>query len=106
MNMSRSDCLPVLTLTNNPTQVHSAMLRIRTQGQTALYDAVIAAPDHLADSSLPKKVLIVVSDGGDNASNHKLADVLEAVKRSDTVVYSVKGSSTNMTATGVHECSS
>jgi Ca-activated chloride channel homolog len=75
--------------TSDPSELHSAMLRIRAQGQTALHDAIYDALGHLRDSSLPKKVLIVVSDGGDNASKHKLPDVLEAIKRSDVIVYTV-----------------
>jgi Ca-activated chloride channel family protein len=30
-----------------------------------------------------------VSDGGDNASEHRLSDVLEAVKRADVILYTV-----------------
>jgi Ca-activated chloride channel family protein len=76
-------------ITSNPTRLHSAMLRIQAQGQTVLYDALFAGLDHLADSSLSRKVLIVVSDGGDNANQHKLPVLLEAMKRSDAAVYSV-----------------
>jgi Ca-activated chloride channel homolog len=75
--------------TSDPSDLYSAMLRIQAKGQTALYDAVSDALGHLNDSFLPKKVLIVLSDGGDNASKHKLSDVLEAVKHSDVIVYTV-----------------
>jgi Ca-activated chloride channel homolog len=34
-------------------------------------------------------VLVVISDGGDNASAHTLAQVLKAASQSDTVIYTV-----------------
>jgi Ca-activated chloride channel homolog len=82
--------LPVGTpFTSEPSELNAAMLRIQARGQTALYDAVSAALGHLRESSLSRKVLIVVSDGGDNASEHKLSDVLEAVKRGDVIIHAV-----------------
>src|SRR5690606_41803526 len=36
-----------------------------------------------------KKVLIVLSDGGDNASMRTFEDVLEMARRSDTVIYTI-----------------
>jgi hypothetical protein len=45
-----------------------ALGSVRPDGRTALYDALVAGIDRLAEGSRPRKVLIVVSDGGDNAS--------------------------------------
>jgi len=41
-------------------------------GKTALYDAIVAALKQLKTCTLDKKVLVVISDGGDNASTHNL----------------------------------
>jgi Ca-activated chloride channel family protein len=35
------------------------------------------------------KVLIVISDGGDNASRHSLDQVIQDVQRTDTIIYTV-----------------
>ena len=47
------------------------------------------AREWLAGGSRDKKVLIVISDGGDNASAHTLADVLQAGNKSNIQVYTI-----------------
>ena len=45
-------------------KLKAALQRVETRGSTALYDAIIAAVDHLNQTSpLQKKVLLVVTDG-------------------------------------------
>ena len=44
---------------------------------------------HLKKATLDKKVLIVISDGGDNASHHTLDQVLESAGRSDAIIYTI-----------------
>jgi VWFA-related protein len=70
-------------------ELETALNGVPASGKTALYDAILAGLDHLKKATLDKKVLIVVSDGGDNASHHTLAQVLEAAGRSDTIVYTI-----------------
>lgn len=74
---------------SNPVELDAAMRQIYTRGETALYDAVAAALGHIRESPLPRKVLIVLSDGGDNASTLRLPGVLAMVQQSDVVVYAV-----------------
>ncbi len=70
-------------------ELRAAMQQIHAKGQTALYDAVAAALVHIRESPLQKKVLIVLSDGGDNASTHRFQETLAGVERSDVIVYTV-----------------
>ena len=72
-----------------PTKLNAAMLRIQAMGQTALYDAIAMGLRHIRESRLQKKILIVVSDGGDNASKRRFAEVLALVQHSDVIVYTV-----------------
>jgi VWFA-related protein len=58
-------------------------------GQTALYDALITAVKYLNEGSHARKALVVFSDGGDNASLHKLEDAVLAVQRSSAILYTV-----------------
>jgi VWFA-related protein len=44
---------------------------------------------HLAQGTRDRKALIVVSDGGDNASAHSVEDVLESARRSKATLYAV-----------------
>jgi VWFA-related protein len=74
---------------SDPDKLHTALLQIHARGQTALYDALASGLEHLRHSPLDKKVLIVVSDGGDNASSHALSGVLTSLQASDVIVYAV-----------------
>ena len=58
-------------------------------GQTALYDAVAKALDQLQRGTKDKKALVVISDGGDNASRTRLAEVLTKAGQSGALVYTV-----------------
>ena len=65
--------------TSSIPKLKDALERIEARGGTALYDAVVASSDHLKKSGLlEKKVLLVVTDGEDNASRESLE---QAVRR-------------------------
>ena len=65
------------------------MSRFPPGGRTALHDAVIAGLEHLEEASHQKRVLVVLSDGEDNASTHSDDVMLERAARSDTLIYTV-----------------
>jgi VWFA-related protein len=68
----------------------AALQRIETRGSTALYDALIAAVDHLETSPLPKKVLLVVTDGRDNASQATFQELLHKLQsKNGPVLYAI-----------------
>jgi VWFA-related protein len=58
-------------------------------GRTAMYDAVIEGLEYASSGSRDRRVLVVLSDGGDNASQATLKDVVTKVQASNTVIYSV-----------------
>lgn len=70
-------------------ELEKALNGVPASGATALYDAIEAGLVHLSKATLDKKVLIVISDGGDNASRHKLSQVLESAGRSDAIIYTI-----------------
>jgi Ca-activated chloride channel homolog len=70
-------------------QLERAILTTPVVGMTRLYDAVVAAQDQLRSAKQKKKVLIVISDGGDNASTHDLAEVLKQASNSEALVYTI-----------------
>ena len=57
--------------------------KLTADGMTALYDATAAALEHLKKGNRDKKVLIVVSDGGDNASKDNFSEVMSLAGRSN-----------------------
>ncbi len=68
----------------------AALQRVETRGSTALYDALIAAIDHLETSPLPKKVLLVVTDGRDNASQATFQELLHKLQsKNGPVLYAI-----------------
>jgi VWFA-related protein len=56
---------------------------------TALYDALHRGLQHLHRGTRDRKVLILVSDGGDNASERTLAAVLDLARQTEAVIYAV-----------------
>jgi len=70
-------------------ELERALHSLRPEGQTALYDAVTDALARLDGSSHARRVLVLVSDGGDNASKAGLTEVLERAKRSNVTMYTI-----------------
>lgn len=73
----------------NVGELERALNGVPASGRTALYDAIERGFEHLQKTTLDKKVLIVISDGGDNASSHTLAQVLNTAERSEAMVYTI-----------------
>jgi len=64
--------------TNDLLKLKEALEKIDARGGTALYDAVVASAEHLKrNARLDKKVLFVVTDGEDNASNETLEQAVK-----------------------------
>jgi VWFA-related protein len=78
-----------ITFTDEVGQLQVALSRVAAYGETALYDAIAVALEHLKKGDRDKKVLIVVSDGGDNASKHKLSEIEDMVGQPDAIIYTI-----------------
>ncbi len=75
--------------TNDPNELEKAVAGVSAQGRTALYDAVSVGLHHLQLAHWARKALIVVSDGGDNASHQKYSQVLALARQSQVLIYSI-----------------
>ncbi len=65
--------------TSDVNKLREALEKVEARGGTALYDAIVASADYeKKQARLQKKVLLVVTDGEDNASRESLE---EAVRR-------------------------
>lgn len=80
---------PPALFTNSAPALERAITRMSALGQTALYDAVAAGLDQLRQGRRDKKVLIVISDGADNASRLKLEDLLKRIGGSNVIAYAI-----------------
>lgn len=75
--------------TSSEAELRAALANGNAVGQTALYDAVTDALDHLKMSPLKRQALIVVTDGGDNASRHTLDQLLDLAMRSEAQIFCI-----------------
>jgi Ca-activated chloride channel homolog len=78
-----------LPFTDQLAQLEAAFSRSVADGETALYDAIAVALEHLKQGNRDKKVLIVISDGGDNASKHNLTQVRAMAGKPDAIIYTI-----------------
>jgi len=74
---------------NDPKELEEALTAVTARGRTALYDAVSEGLHHLQYGHLGKKALIIISDGGDNASHMKYSQVLAEARQSQTLIYAI-----------------
>jgi Ca-activated chloride channel homolog len=82
--------LPAATpFTHDSSMLRATLTETRAEGTTALYDAIDMALKHLKDGSKQRKALVVLSDGGDNASHIKLEDALRMAEQSSATIYSI-----------------
>lgn len=79
---------PSIPFTNDVEKLRSA-LAAAPAGLTALYDAVARGLEHLKTGTRDRKALVVLSDGGDNASHRNLDDVLQIAQRSSATIYTI-----------------
>jgi VWFA-related protein len=78
-----------MPFTDKQDQLKWALSSTEATGRTALYDAISDAVAHLKKGSQDKKALIVVSDGGDNASKHSLSETMMLAVKSDAMIYTI-----------------
>src|SRR6516162_6607179 len=77
--------------TSDVRRLRDGLSHIESRGGTALYDAVVASADKLAaDAKRPKQVLVLITDGEDNASTLNLEQTIRRVQQlSGPMIYSI-----------------
>lgn len=70
-------------------ELEAAIQHAPATGETALYDALDVALEKLKSGDRDKKVLVLISDGGDNASVIDLHQILKKAEESDVLVYTI-----------------
>jgi VWFA-related protein len=70
--------------TSSIAKLQQGLSYVKSSGGTALYDAVIASADYLVkNAKQSKQVLLIVTDGDDNASNATLEEAIRRVQDLD-----------------------
>jgi len=77
--------------TNDISKLQQGLGYIKSSGGTAVYDALVASADYLTKNAKhPKQVLLVVTDGEDNASSASLEQAIRRIQDLDgPVIYCV-----------------
>ncbi len=77
--------------TNDPKKLAEGLSYIKSSGGTAIYDALVASADYLSKNAKhTKQVLLIVTDGEDNASTASLEQAIRRIQDLDgPVIYCV-----------------
>jgi Ca-activated chloride channel family protein len=71
-------------------KMEQGIAKIDSRGGTAMRDAISASLDYMREKGKKdKKVLLIITDGNDNASNTSLEKVVGRSNQSETVVYAI-----------------
>ena len=70
-------------------EMKEALTRIDSRGGTAMRDAIGKSIEWLKKAHKDKKVLVVVTDGVDNASGERLEDLVRDARQSGVLIYSI-----------------
>jgi Ca-activated chloride channel homolog len=70
-------------------QLRAALQRAKPEGRTALNDAIIEGLQQLNVGRRDKKTLVLISDGGDNASHATRREMLNRVEKSLATIYTI-----------------
>ncbi len=88
-----TDVRQVVPFTNQASRIDRGLASLRGGSATALYDAIYLASENLARQTASgkqgRKVLVLVTDGGDTADTATYAEALEKALRGEVMVYSI-----------------
>ncbi len=84
------DLPPGVNFTSDIDVLKKALERIDSRGGTAMRDAIASSIVHMKEhATRDKKVLVVVTDGNDNASQINLENLVKASQQAEVLIYAV-----------------
>lgn len=79
----------VVPLTTNTEEIQNRLAFTQAKGRTALLDGVYLAMNHIKEARNPRKALLILSDGGDNASRYTESEIKNLVREADVQIYAI-----------------
>jgi VWFA-related protein len=70
-------------------EIQNRLMYATNKGKTALLDAIHLAMDTMKDARNPRKALLIISDGGDNASRYTKTEIRNAIRETDVWIYAL-----------------
>jgi Ca-activated chloride channel family protein len=78
-----------MRFTGNVAELEKAVGAFHLGGTTAFYDALLMAESKFQRAGYARKVILTITDGGDNSSHASLAEALDGAVAAGIVVYSI-----------------
>jgi len=90
VNFNDDAYLDTPDFTSDINVLDQALSKIDSRGGTAMRDAIRMSIDHMKQKAKrDKKVILVVTDGNDNASNYSLENLVKAAQQSGILIYAI-----------------
>ena len=83
-----TDVVVLQEFTNKIPLLIDATRRLQSLGATSLYDSIYLAADYLK-AARGRRVIVIVSDGGDTTSSNSLLEALAQAQKSDALLFAV-----------------
>ena len=83
-----TDVVVLQEFTNKVPLLVGATRQLQALGATSLYDGVYLAADYI-EKAQGRRVIVIVSDGGDTTSNKSLLEALAQAQKSDALIFAV-----------------
>ena len=79
----------LVDFTSSVEEVQGAIMKVQPDGTTALLDALYLGLDRIKKAHNERKILLVVSDGGDNYSRYTIKEVWPLLREAGVQVYAM-----------------
>lgn len=76
-------------LTRDVHEIQNQLTFTASRGRTSLLDAILLALNEMKKSKMNRKALLIISDGGDNASRYTETEVRTRVREGDVLIYAI-----------------
>jgi len=86
--------------TSAPGEIQNRVALTKPEGNTALLDAVYLGLRHMRKARNARKILLIVSDGGDNHSRFRAREVENLARESDVEIYAIGMGSSSVRTVG------
>lgn len=80
---------PVQGFTTDPKDIEDRLPYIQARGWTSLYDAIYLGVSQMKHATHGRKVLLVLSDGGDNNSRYSEREITSFVKEANVRIFAI-----------------
>jgi len=79
----------VVPFTTNTEEIQNRLTFTQAKGRTSLLDALYLAMHEMKKARNPRKAVLILSDGGDNASRYTESEIRNLVREADVQVYAI-----------------